>query len=129
MTRFLRALVLLAAVPQMAQAIDLPSGQPVELQEVLAEELGGELWLRFRYVAPRIARTGEALEFAAIAPDFAYICENVALPYMAEHALAGQVVVISMADRPVEFGVADPGVTQYFEAFRPENDTCIWEGF
>jgi len=38
-------------------------------------------------------------------------------------------VVISLADRPSEFGVYDPAVIQVFEAYRSEVDTCIWEMF
>ena len=47
---------------------------------------------------------------------------------MAQHALDGEVIVISLADRVTEFGVSDPEATQFFEAFRLSNDTCIWEG-
>ncbi|MFG6582288.1 DUF6497 family protein [Sulfitobacter sp. 1A12779] len=111
-----------------ARAIDVPSGQAVDLQEVLVEELGGETWLRFRFIAPQIAKGPGAIAYDRAAPDMEHLCAVVALPYMTEHALAGQVIVVSLADRPVEFGAADPEATQYFEAFRAQDDTCIWEG-
>ena len=57
-----------------------------------------------------------------------HLCETLALPYIAEYALSGDVVVISLADRDTEFGQADPDATQFFEAFRPVDNTCIWEG-
>ena len=102
--------------------------QAIDLQEVLVEELGGETWLRFRFIAPQIAKGPEAIAYDLAAPDMEHLCAVVALPYMTEHALAGQVIVVSLADRPVEFGAADPEATQYFEAFRAQDDACIWEG-
>jgi hypothetical protein len=38
-------------------------------------------------------------------------------------------IIISLEDRPVPFGEADPEAVQYFEAFRVENGACIWEVF
>ncbi|HBB83555.1 MAG TPA: hypothetical protein DC031_09835 [Sulfitobacter sp.] len=111
-----------------ALAIDVPSGQAIDLQEVLVEDLGGETWLRFRFVAPQIAKGPDAIAYDLAAPDMEHLCAAVALPYMTEHALAGQVIVVSLADRVVEFGAADPDATQYFEAFRAQDGTCIWEG-
>ncbi|MEP3686642.1 MAG: DUF6497 family protein [Sulfitobacter dubius] len=106
----------------------MPSGQTIDLQEVLVEDLGDETWLRFRFVAPQIAKGPDAIAYDLAAPDMEHLCAAVALPYMTEHALAGQVIVVSLADRVVEFGAADPDATQYFEAFRAQDGTCIWEG-
>lgn len=116
----------LAATP--ALAIDVPSGQPVELREVLVDDLGDEVWLRFRFIAPEIAREGGSITYATAEPDFMHLCETLALPYIAEYALSGDVIVISLADRDTEFGLPDPDATQFFEAFRPVDNTCIWEG-
>ena len=116
------------ALAAPAWAFDVPSGQQIDLQEVLVEELGGETWLRFRFVAPQIARGPEAIDYDLAAPDMAHLCDAVALPYMTEHALTGQVIVVSLSDRALEFGAADPEATQYFEAFRALEDRCIWEG-
>lgn len=116
----------LTATP--ALAIDVPSGQPMELQEVLVDDLGTETWLRFRFVAPEIAREGGSVTYATAEPDFMHLCETLALPYITEFALEGDVIVISLADRPTEFGTADREATQFFEAFRPVDNTCIWEG-
>ena len=46
---------------------------------------------------------------------------------MAEYALTGDMIVVSLADRETEFGQSDPDVTQFFEAYRPVDNTCIWE--
>ena len=38
-------------------------------------------------------------------------------------------IVISLSDRAVPFGEADPEATQFFEAYRVEGGACIWEMF
>ena len=54
----LAASALLAAVPAVAQEMSVPSGQMVTLQEVLLDDAPGELWVRFRFLAPEITRDG-----------------------------------------------------------------------
>ena len=117
---------LLTATP--AFAIDVPSGQPIKLQEVLVDDVGGEVWLRFRFIAPEIARDGGSVNYEAAATDMFELCATLALPYITQYDLEGQIIVVSLADRTTEFGVPDPDATQFFEAFRPQGDTCIWEG-
>jgi hypothetical protein len=120
------AALILAAGPVLA--IDVPSGQPVELQEVLIDDLGGEIWLRFRFVAPQINRDNGTVSPVEAGDDMAHLCDAVALPYLEHHALTGDVIAVSLSDRPTEFGVADPDSTQIFEAFRIVGDTCEWDG-
>jgi hypothetical protein len=120
------ASLILAASP--VWATDVPSGHSVELYEVLVDAVESETWLRFRFIAPHIARGEGAVEYDVAASDMMHLCAALALPYSAEYALAGDVIVISLADRATEFGVADPEATQFFEAFRPVDNTCIWEG-
>lgn len=115
-------------VASPALAIDVPSGQPVDLQEVLIDEVGTETWLRFRFVAPQISRDTNGVDYETAAFDMGHLCEVLAIPYIVDFDLNGDVIVISLADRNTEFGVADPDVTQFFEAYRPVDDTCIWEG-
>lgn len=110
-----------------AWAMDVPSAQPVALQEVLVDSVGNETWLRFRFVAPQIGATDNAVSYDAAADDMAHLCTHLALPYMAEYALQGDVIVVSLASRETEFGQADPDTTQFFEAFRPVDNICIWE--
>lgn len=118
--------ILLAAGP--AHAFDVPSGQPVELQEVLIDTVEAETWLRFRFIAPAIAREAGTIDYQTAAEDMMFLCESFALSYIADYALTGEVIVISLADRETEFGTADPDATQFFEAFRAEGEACIWEG-
>ncbi|GAA6174727.1 DUF6497 family protein [Sulfitobacter pacificus] len=122
----LLAAFLLAASP--AWATDVPSGQPVDLHEVLVDAVDSETWLRFRFIAPDIARADGGVDYDLAADDMMHLCTALALPYSEEYALAGDIIVISLADRVTEFGVPDPEATQIFEAFRPVDNTCIWEG-
>ncbi len=112
---------------QMA-GVQVPSGQPIELFEVLVDQVGAEAWLRFRFIATEVARGAQALEFDAVQADFEALCHAVALPYLEEFALTADVIVISLLDRPVAFGVADPDATQLIEAFRLRDGQCVWEG-
>ncbi len=116
-----------AGLPAIAS--DMPSGQDVSLMEVRRDDLGADTWVRFRFLAPAIARTGGTVDFAKAEADMAYLCATIAVPYVTEHAFDAGRIVISLSDREVEFGVSDPDATQYFDVFRIENDRCIWEGF
>jgi hypothetical protein len=109
------------------KAVDVPSGQPVELWEVLVDRVGEQTWLRFRFLTPEIAKSTGTVSFDTVEGDFEVLCTQVALPYIAEHALPADVVVISMLDRAVEFGQSDAEATQYIDAFRPDGATCVWE--
>ena len=51
------------------------------------------------------------------------------MPLLAQAGLSAPRVVVSLAERETEFGASTPGLRQFFEAFRVENNLCIWEGF
>lgn len=106
----------------------VPSGQQVDLFEVLIDEIAGEAWLRFRFLAPGIGKADGGVSYAQVEADFAHLCDTVALPYLTQFALEADVLVISLLDRPVDFGQSDPQATQYIEAFRVETGSCEWEG-
>lgn len=110
-------------------SVVVPSGQLVVLNEVLIDDSPGETWLRFRFLAPQIAREGGDIDADTAAADIDHLCEHLALPYLAEYTLTPARIVISLSDRDVSFGASAPDATQYFEQYRPENTTCIWEGF
>jgi len=127
------ALVLALAGPAMAQQdkakeerLVLPSGLEAGLQDVLSDRSGQGLTYRFRFVAPEF--TGKE-EFDSIMADLEYLCTAYAIPRLPNLGPKPRQVVISLADRPVEFGVMDAAVPQVFEAYRVEDDTCIWEMF
>ncbi len=123
------SLALAATVTSAAQAQDVPSGQAVTLDEVLVDSVGAEAWLRFRFMAPQIARDGGSVSFDAARDDFLHLCHAVALPYMREFDLDTDVIVISMMDRVVPFGTSDPDATQFFEAFRIADGACAWDSY
>lgn len=112
-----------------AHAVDVPSGQQINLSEVLVDEQSTQTWLRFRFLAPKIAVGEGQLTYSEVEGDFQHLCDKLAVPYIAEFELSGDVVVISMADRDVPFGQTDPDSIQYFEAFRVKDGACVWEEF
>lgn len=115
------------SLPSIVAALDVPSGQPITLHEVLVDTVNSESWLRFRFIAPRISRETGDMSYSVAAPDMEHLCTAVALPYIAEYGLSGDLIVVSLADQETEFGETNPDVTQFFDAFRVENDACIWE--
>ncbi len=124
MKALLTALLLLAAP---ALAMDVPSGQPVTLHEVLLDEVGTEAWVRFRFVTPDISRDGGSVAYEVAADDMTHLCEQLAIPYIGEFALTADVIIIALADRITEFGIPDPAATQFIEAYRADGTTCSWE--
>lgn len=124
------AICVALASPAGAQGPAMPSGLQPILEEVLLEEVGGEVWLRFRFTAEQVdPARDDALEFADIEADLALLCMGLAVPYMERHAVAADKVVVSVADRFVTYGTTDTAATQFFELFRIADGDCIWEAF
>lgn len=119
------ALAAAIALPAQAQDADLalPSGRILTAHDVIE----GEDSLRFRFLEPDLAMVIDFVPYAALEADMRYLCETYALGHL-DGATPAQ-IFISISDRPVEFGTQDPDAAQVFEAYRPEGDSCIWEGF
>ena len=116
--------------PAIAQSVQVPSGQEVQFLELIAEQVGETgLTYRFRFVAPAISRAAGTVKREQVAADMDRLCAAYAVPVLMEKGVAPDQVIISVSDRPVEFGVAAPEATQYFEAYRVQDNACIWEGF
>ena len=110
--------------------IPVPSGQTVTYFETIQNAQGPEgLTYRFRFIAPAIARDGGTVDAETALEDMAALCESFALPALPVSGPVPAQIIISLADRPVPFGEPAPEATQFFEAFRPEDGACIWEGF
>jgi len=110
--------------------IAVPSGQPIVFLDSIWGQPGPSgLTLRFRFVAPRIGHDSGQLSFDDAEADMAYLCETYALPRISAMGPQPAQVIISLSDQPVPFGEMSPDVVQYFEAYRPQGTTCIWEGF
>lgn len=132
MLRGLLVASLLLAGPALGQGlIEVPSGQPVSLLDVIWNQPGpAGLTARFRFLAPEIAAEGGSIDFDTAAADMDHLCVTYALPRI--ETITGPrpaQVIISLADRPVEFGVSTPEATQFFESYAVEGDACLWEAF
>ena len=110
-----------------AQQISVPSGAEIALYDVILE--ADAQIARFRFVMPDIAVAGGHKAFADVVGDLQYVCDSVIVPALHGNGWSGGEVVVSVSDRPVDFGVYDPEVTQFFQPFRMEADACIWEDF
>lgn len=117
-------------VPGDGLVLALPSGQTVTLIETISNAPGpmGAV-ARFRFLAPEIAAEGGTVGFDTAAEDMLWLCQNYALARVAEFGPVPSQIIISLEDRPVPFGEADPDATQFFEAYSIENGACIWEVF
>lgn len=114
----------------VGEPITVPSGQMVTLQDVVQDAPGPDgLTVRFRFVAPAIARAGGTVDLEKAMVDMEYLCQSYALPRLANTGPQPSQVVVSLSDIAVPFGEAAPEATQYFEGYRVENGTCIWEAF
>ncbi len=119
-----------AAAQHVDAPIKVPSGQAVTLIEVITDERGpAGLTYRFRFAAPGISREDGAVPFEDAALDMDHLCREYAIPRIPTIGPQPSQIIISLSDKIIEFGMLDPGATQFFEAYRAENGDCIWEGF
>lgn len=125
------AALMAAAGPALGQGeIAVPSGQAITFVEAIQGVPGAEgLTLRFRFLAPAIARVGGTVDAETAFADMQALCDGFALPRVAAGGPQPAQIVISLMDRVVPFGAPAPEATQFFEAFRPEGTTCLWEPF
>lgn len=123
--------LLLAACPAVAEdALALPSGRAVTFLDVIQGAPGpGGLTVRFRFLEADLAQVLDATPYAELEADMHHLCESFALARISNIGPQPSTVMISISDRPVEFGAPDPEATQVFEAYRPQDGACIWEGF
>ena len=127
---FLAALMAAAGPAFGQEELAVPSGQSIRFVEAIQGVPGAEgLTLRFRVLAPAIAREGGTVDAETAFADMQALCDGYALPRIATGGPRPAQIVISLMDREVPFGAPAPEATQFFEAFRPEGDTCLWEPF
>ncbi len=122
------ALVLAASCNDSAADGDIavPSGREVTLIDVITNAPGPDgATARFRFLAPGLAES----EAEAALVDMQVLCDSYALPRTKGTVPEPQQIVISLSAEVVPFGEAAPDVVQFFEAFRPKDDTCQWEPF
>lgn len=119
------------ALPALAEEIVVPSGQPVSYLDSILDTGGPEgLTVRFRFLAPQIADGAvDRVPFETAAEDMHWLCENFALARLSGQGESAHQVIVTLTDTDIPFGEAAPEATQFFEAYRPEGLSCIWEGF
>lgn len=125
-------LAVLATAPARAEvgAIPLPSGREVAFHDVIWGEPGpAGLTVRFRFLEPDLAVVLDQTPYDELEADMAFLCDNYALERIASTGPQPSTIMISISDRPVEFGAPDPEASQVFEAYRAANGACVWEGF
>lgn len=112
------------------ERVAVPSGQSVTLQDVIRDAPGPEgAALRFRFIAPAIARAGGTIDFDTAISDMLHLCQVYVVPRLGEFGPMPTQLIISLSDVAVPFGQAAPEATQFFEAYRIEGGDCIWEQF
>jgi Family of unknown function (DUF6497) len=126
----------LASVPVALAAtgvddpIPVPSGQTVTYVDTISDAAGPSgLTVRFRFLAPAIAREGGTVTPEAAQEDMLALCRTYALPRIASTGPQPQQIVVSLSDRPVEFGIPDEEATQFFDAYGIVDGDCILELF
>lgn len=113
----------------------VPSGQVVSLIDVIWNVPGPNgLAVRFRFLAPAIARDAGGVDAGGVDADVAGrdmddLCQNYALHRIAEFGPQPSQIIISLSDVAVPFGEAAPDATQYFQAYSIEDGLCVWEVF
>lgn len=107
--------------------VELPSGVQSTLFEQILEQTAAGPVHRFRFVAPDAAM--DVVKLENLTADFDFLCQTFALPRLSDAGTATGQIVISLAQAPTEFGVANPDVRQFFEAYSIDGTRCIWEAF
>ena len=120
---------LLLPMPALAgDALTLPSGEKVTLIEVLNNVPGNDgLAVRYRFLAPQIARKGGTVDGDTAGSDMEWICNNYALKRLPTNGPQPVEIIISMSDMDVPFGEEHPEATQFFNSYAITNGSCEWE--
>ena len=125
---YLTPLWLATAAWAAGHDIAVPSGQAIAFHEMIRDRPGGDLTVRFRFIAPDIANDA-APDYEVVERDMAHLCQKFVLPQLAEADEVPGQIVISLADQITEFGQPAPQATQFFEAYSIAEGQCIWEPF
>ena len=110
-------------------AIGVPSGQEVHWLDTIQDTQGtAGLTLRYRFLAPQIGGA-DPIDAEIASADMQALCDSYVLPRLSTVGPQPQQIVISLSDRPVQFGETDTDAVQYFEAYSVEDGACVWEMF
>jgi Family of unknown function (DUF6497) len=133
MIRSLRPLSLLCAIGVLSacqeeaaagEVVSVPSGRELRLIDIVTNAPGPEgAAARFRFLAPGLGPD----DFETVSADMQAICDSFALGRISGMVPEPQQIIVSFASAEVPFGEAAPDVVQFFESYRVEGDSCIWE--
>lgn len=114
----------------MGGVITVPSGQAVRLLDVITDAAGPDgLTVRFRFLAPGVARKGGTVDAETAGKDMDALCQDYALPRVANIGPQPAQIVISMSDRDLPFGETHPEATQLFNSYSIADGLCVWDMF
>jgi Family of unknown function (DUF6497) len=106
--------------------VKVPSGREVTLIDVITNAPGPNgAAARFRFLAPGLSDA----DAEAAAQDMQMVCDSFAVSRIDGMVPEPQQIIISFMSETVPFGEPAPNVVQFFESYRVENDSCIWEVF
>ena len=112
----------------MEDVIAVPSGQQVSLLEVITNTQGAAgMAVRFRFLAPAIARDTGGVDAETAMGDMDFLCETYALTRIAGAGPQPAQIIISLSDIDVPFGEARPDATQYFNSYSIVDGSCVWD--
>lgn len=114
---------LVAGTLSAAEPVTVPSGLEIQFHDWIDDAQAQ----RFRFVVPGLGQGGP--EFADVAGDMTYLCDQFALPQLKIKDMTPMQITVTLMEKPVEFGAMAPDVTQFFESYTVENGLCIWEVF
>jgi hypothetical protein len=113
-----------------AEVIEVPSGQVVTLLEAVSTVPGNNgPALRFRFLAPAIARDGGTIDADTAGTDMNHLCNDFALKHLPQGGSRPAEIIISLSDRDVPLGEDNPEATQFFISYRIEDGVCQLEMF
>ena len=106
------------------EAVSVPSGRELRLIDIITNAPGPEgAAARFRFLAPGL----QPDEMESASADMQAVCESFALGFIGGMVPEPQQIIISFAGAEVPFGEAAPDVVQFFESYRIQGKSCIWE--
>jgi len=111
------------------EEIVVPSGRTVTFHEMIWDQPGSGLIYRFRFIFQDLATEVDTMDYEEMERDLAHLCNEYALPRVADTGPQPGQIVISLSDRETEFGEPAPEATQIFEAYSLTDNTCVWEPF
>lgn len=114
-----------AAEAVVDRPVAVPSRQALTLLDVITDVPGSGLTYRFRFLAPHIASDAGYDAYS----DMQHLCDTYALPRISATGPQPNQIVISLSDKPLEFGEINPDVVQFFEIFSVGDGGCTWETF